>query len=146
MHFYFIFFFHATTIFSTIFSRIVLFPISELINIIASNYLLVDDNFISSIILVQVTSFRIHFKLIKFSLSSINHAILSLFHFILIILIIDDSWRYEILMRDRCIKCGDLRSFFSPPSMEPLALSFGFVSLTTICDFFLLMVFIFYVV
>ena len=26
--------------------------------------------------------------------------------------------------------------FFSPPSMEPLALSLGFVSSTTFCDFF----------
>jgi hypothetical protein len=48
----FLFLFNA----STIFYRIVLFPISELIGIIASNYRLVDDNFISSIILVQVTS------------------------------------------------------------------------------------------
>ena len=34
----------------------------------------------------------------------------------------------KILMRDRCIKCGDLRSFFLPPSMVPLAQSFGSVS------------------
>ena len=40
----------------TAFSRIILFPISELIGIIASNYRLVDKNFISSIILVQVTN------------------------------------------------------------------------------------------
>ena len=46
------------------------------------------------------------------------------------------------LMRGRCIICGDLRNFFSPPFVEPLALSFGFVPLTTVCDFFLLMVFI----
>ena len=72
--------------------------------------------------------FMVHFKLIKFSLSSINHVILSLFYFILIILKIDDSWIYENLMRDRCIKCGDMRSFFPPPSVEPLALSFGYVS------------------
>ena len=48
---------------------------------------------------------------------------------------------HKILMRDRCIKCEDLRSFFLPPYVEPLALSFGFVSLTMVCDFFLLMVF-----
>ena len=38
----------------------------------------------------------------------------------------------------------DLRSFFPPPSVEPLALSFGSMSLTRICDFFLLMVFMSY--
>ena len=49
---------------------------------------------------------------------------------------------HKILMRDRYIICGDLRSFFLPPFVEPLAVSFGSMSLTTVCDFFLVMVFI----
>jgi hypothetical protein len=49
---------------------------------------------------------------------------------------------HKILMRDRCIKCGYLRSFFPPPSMDLVDLSFGSLSLTTVCDYFLLMVFI----
>ena len=47
----------------------------------------------------------------------------------------------KILMRDRYIICGDLRGFFPPPSMDPLALSSGFVPLTIVYEFFLLMVF-----
>ena len=29
-----------------------------------------------------------------------------------------------------------LEKFFPPPFVDPLALSFGYVSLTTVCDFF----------
>lgn len=53
---------------------------------------------------------------------------------------------HKILMRDRCNKCGDLRIFFLPPLMEPLAFSSAFVSLTIVCDLFLLMVFMLYVI
>jgi hypothetical protein len=52
----------------------------------------------------------------------------------------------KILMRDRCFISGDLRIFFPPPSVDPLALSFGSMSLTMVSDFFLLMIFMFYVV
>ena len=58
---------------------------------------------------------------------------------ILCTMIVED---HKIMVRDRCIKCGDLRNFFPPHSVEPLALSFGFVSLTIVCDFFLLILLI----
>ena len=63
----------------------------------------------------------IHFKPIKFSLSSINHAILSLFHFIL--MIVED---HKILMRDRCIKCGNPISFFPATIYGSFSLAFWF--------------------
>ena len=121
--------------------RSYLVSIRGVIKIITSNYRLVDDNFICPVILFRSPVFHDTFWNDKVSLSFVNHNIFYIFnclHFISLcwfsnIMIGEDC---NILMRDRCIKSGDLRSFFPPPSMEPLALSFGFVSLTTVCDFF----------
>ena len=126
-----------------------LFSIRELIDVITSNYRLVDDNFIDTVILSRWVVFHDTFWIDKVSLSSSNQGIFYIFnclHFTSL------WWFYntmkvedhKVLMRDRCIICGDLRSFFPPPSVEPLSCHFSFVSLTTVCDFFLLMVFMLY--
>ena len=119
----------------------------ELVGINTSNYRLIDYNFIDLVILFRAPVFHHTFWTDNISLSSSNQSRFYVFNFIHFIsfwrfsdiLIVEDR---KIPMRDRCIKCGDLRSLFPPPFVEPLALYFGFVSLTTVCDFFLLMVFI----
>ena len=123
-----------------------LFSIRELIGVITSNYRLVGDNFISLVILFKSPVFHDTFWTNKVSLSSTNQGIFYIFnclHFTSFwwfydMMTVEDS---KILMRDICIICRDLRSFLPPPSVEPLALSFGSMSLTTISDFFLLMIF-----
>ena len=93
-----------------------LFSIIELINIITSNYRLVDDNFINIVILFRSPVFHDTFWTNKVSLSSANHSIFYIYNF----LHFTSFWRFskmmtvgdhKILMRDRCIKCGGLRSF-----------------------------------
>ena len=125
--------------------------IRGLIGVITSNCWLVEDDFISPIILFRSPVFHDTFWTDKVSLSFANQSIFYVFN----CLHFTSFWWFcdmrpvedrKILMRDRCIICGDVRSFFLPPSVEPLALSFGIVSLTTVCDFFLLMVFIFYAI
>ena len=121
--------------------------IRELIGIIASNYWWVDYNLIDPVTLFRSPVFHDTFWTNKVSLSYAKQSIFYVFnclHFISLwwfsdTMTIEDR---KIMMRDRCIKCGDMRHFFSPPSMDPLAWYFGFVSFDQVCDFFLLMVFI----
>ena len=108
-----------------------LFSIRELIDIITYNYWMVDDNIIIPIILFISLVFHDTFWTDKVSLSSSNHNIF----YICNCLHFTSFWRFSkmmiigdhmIMMRDRCIKCGDIRSFFLPPSMDILSLSFDY--------------------
>ena len=111
-----------------------LFTIRELINVITSNYRLVDDNFISIVIFSRSPAFHYTFWTDKVSLSFSNHSIFYIcnrlhftsFWWFFEMLIVED---HKILMRDRCIKCGVLRSLFPPPFVEPLALASSSMSL-----------------
>ena len=107
--------------------------IRELIGIITSNYRPVDDNFTNLVILFRSPIFHDTLWTNKVSLSSTNYSIFYIcncIHFssfwpFSIMLIVED---HKIPMRDRCIKCGDLRGFFPPLTLETLALSIGSLS------------------
>ena len=110
-----------------------LFLIRELIDVITSNYRLVDINFISLVILFKSPVFHDTFWTDKVSLSSSNQSIL----YVLNCLHFTSFWwlsdmrtvgDHKIMMRDKCMKCGDLIILFPPPFVEPLVLSSGSMS------------------
>ena len=98
-----------------------LFSIRELIDVITSNYRSTGDNFISHVILFRSPIFHDTFWTNKVSLSSTNQCIFYIFN----CLHFTSFWRFfdmmtvedrKILMRDRCIIYGDLRSLCLPSS------------------------------
>ena len=101
------------------FMHLSLFSIRELINVITSNYWLVDDDFVKSCNFVQVTSiFMIHFEPIK----ELSHLLIKLYFICSIVSISFHSYNFMIwwqlkiigpMWEIRCILCVTWEVFFA---------------------------------